>query len=185
MPNIVQTLHRWLWNQIYWWWALVTSFYSPLNWNLWHCWRLDWWPILWYQPWWNYDQPVYVIKNLTRYNHPSLLKLQHCPYKPIPIVYSKDNQAPTPTDDIPVINAAEKQAHPTDCWRFSLLCSSSWSHHSRGVICNPIPMFDVFTNCFSFEFLLPKIDFTDSLDFDLTLTRKEFASPNWLWLSLK
>jgi hypothetical protein len=43
MPIIVQPLRhcQWLWHQIYWWWAPVTSVHSPLNWDLWHSWR-DW-----------------------------------------------------------------------------------------------------------------------------------------------
>jgi hypothetical protein len=48
-------------------------------------------------------------KNLTRYNHPPPLKPQHCPYTPNPIVYGKDNQAPTPGDISPLLDAAGKQ----------------------------------------------------------------------------
>ena len=65
---------------------------------------------------WNYDKrwvdiamPVYAIKNLTRYNHPPPLKPQHCPYTPNPIVYGKDNQAPTPGDTSPPLDAAGKR----------------------------------------------------------------------------
>jgi hypothetical protein len=53
--------------------------------------------------------PVYAIKNLTRYNHPPPLKPQHCPYTPNPIVYGKDNQAPTPGDTSPLLDAAGKR----------------------------------------------------------------------------
>jgi hypothetical protein len=65
---------------------------------------------------WNYKarwvdiaMPVYAIKNLTRYNHPPPLKPQHCPYTPNPIVYGKDNQAPTPGDTSPLLDAAGKR----------------------------------------------------------------------------
>jgi hypothetical protein len=53
--------------------------------------------------------PVYAIKNLTRYNHPPPVKPQHCPYTPNPIVYGKDNQAPTPGDTSPLLDAAGKR----------------------------------------------------------------------------
>jgi hypothetical protein len=65
---------------------------------------------------WNYAQcwvdismPVYVIKNLTWYNHTTQPKPQHCLYKPNPIFYGKDNQVPTQTDESPVLDAAAKQ----------------------------------------------------------------------------
>ena len=53
--------------------------------------------------------PVYAIKNLTRYDHPPPLKPQHCPYTPNPIIYGKDNQAPTPGDTSPLLDAAGKR----------------------------------------------------------------------------
>jgi hypothetical protein len=53
--------------------------------------------------------PVYAIKNLTRYNHPPPLKPQHCPHTPNPIVYGKDNQAPTPGNTSPLLDATGKQ----------------------------------------------------------------------------
>jgi hypothetical protein len=53
--------------------------------------------------------PVYAIKNLMRYNHPPPLKPQHCPYTPNPIVYGKDNQAQTPGDTSPLLDAAGKR----------------------------------------------------------------------------
>jgi hypothetical protein len=37
------------------------------------------------------------------------LKPQHCPYTPNPIVYGKDNQAPTPGDTSPLLDAAGNQ----------------------------------------------------------------------------
>jgi hypothetical protein len=65
---------------------------------------------------WNYAaqwvdiaMPVYAIKNLTRYDHPPPLKPQHCPYTPNPIVYGKDNQAPTPGDTSLLLDAAGKR----------------------------------------------------------------------------
>ena len=53
--------------------------------------------------------PVYAIKNLTRYDHPPPLKPQHCPYTPNPIAYGKDNQATTPGDTSPLLDAAGKR----------------------------------------------------------------------------
>ena len=53
--------------------------------------------------------PIYVTKNLTQYNRPPPLKPQHCPYKLNPISYGKDNQAPTQTDESPVLDAAAKK----------------------------------------------------------------------------
>jgi hypothetical protein len=53
--------------------------------------------------------PVYAIINLTRYNHPPPLKPQYCPYTPNPIVYGKDNQASTPGDTSPLLDAAGKR----------------------------------------------------------------------------
>ncbi len=55
--------------------------------------------------------PVYAIKNLTRYNHLHLppLKPQHCPYMPTPITYGKDNQATTPRNTSPLLDAAGKK----------------------------------------------------------------------------
>jgi hypothetical protein len=65
---------------------------------------------------WNYNKcwvdiamPVYSIENLTRYNHPPPLKPRHCPYTPKPITYGKDNQATTPSNTIPLLDAAGKK----------------------------------------------------------------------------
>jgi hypothetical protein len=65
---------------------------------------------------WNYAKqwvditmPTYAIKNLTRYNHPTPLKPQHCPYTPSPITYGRDNQAPTPSNTSPLLDAAGKK----------------------------------------------------------------------------
>ena len=49
------------------------------------------------------------MKQTTRYAHPTPLKPQHCPYSSNPISYSKDNQAPTPTDDIPLLDKGGKK----------------------------------------------------------------------------
>jgi hypothetical protein len=53
--------------------------------------------------------PKYVMKQLTRYAHVTPLKPQHCPFLPNPINYGKDNQAPNPTDDIPLLNNTDKK----------------------------------------------------------------------------
>jgi hypothetical protein len=53
--------------------------------------------------------PVYAIKNLTRYNHLPPLKPQHCPHTLNPITYDKDNQATTPNNTSPLIDAAGKK----------------------------------------------------------------------------
>jgi hypothetical protein len=53
--------------------------------------------------------PDYAIKNLTRYNHPPPLKPEHCPYTPNPIVYEKDNQAPTPGNPSQLLDASSKR----------------------------------------------------------------------------
>jgi hypothetical protein len=65
---------------------------------------------------WNYGKrwvdiamPIYVIKYLTRYNHPPPLKPQHCPYTPNPITYGKDNQATTPSNTNPFLDVAGKK----------------------------------------------------------------------------
>jgi hypothetical protein len=50
--------------------------------------------------------PKYVLKQLTCYAHPTPLKPQHCPYSPNPILYGKNNQTPTPTDNSPALNDA-------------------------------------------------------------------------------
>ncbi len=53
--------------------------------------------------------PIYAIKNLTRYNHPAPLKPQHCPYTPNLITDGRDNQATTPSDTSPLLDAAGKK----------------------------------------------------------------------------
>jgi len=53
--------------------------------------------------------PVYAIKNLTHYDHPPPMKPQHCPYTPNLIAYGKDNQATTPGDTSPLLDAAGKR----------------------------------------------------------------------------
>ncbi len=49
------------------------------------------------------------MKLLTCYSHPAPDKPQHCPYFPNPITYGKDNQAPTPTDESPLLDNAGKK----------------------------------------------------------------------------
>ena len=65
---------------------------------------------------WNYDKhyvdismPVYLAKQLLRYEHPHLVKPQHCPYNPNPILYGKDNQATAPIDTSPKLDEAGKK----------------------------------------------------------------------------
>jgi hypothetical protein len=56
--------------------------------------------------WIDITMPVYAIKNLTRYNHLPPLKPQHCPYTPNPVIYGNDNQATTPSNTSPLLDAA-------------------------------------------------------------------------------
>jgi hypothetical protein len=65
---------------------------------------------------WNYDKgyidltmPQYVMRQLTCYAHPVPNKPQHCPFSPNPITYQKDNQAPTPANESPLLNNASKK----------------------------------------------------------------------------
>jgi hypothetical protein len=65
---------------------------------------------------WNYTKRYvdlamvkYVMKQMTKYGHVAPLKPQHCPYSPNPIKYGKDNQAPSPLDDSPLLDAAGKK----------------------------------------------------------------------------
>ena len=51
----------------------------------------------------------YVMKQLTKYSHVAPLKPQHCPYLPNPIKCGKDNQAPSPLDDRPLLDKAGKK----------------------------------------------------------------------------
>jgi hypothetical protein len=51
----------------------------------------------------------YIMKQLTKYGHVAPLKPQHCLYLPNPIKYGKDNQAPSPLNDCPLLNEAEKK----------------------------------------------------------------------------
>jgi hypothetical protein len=53
--------------------------------------------------------PKYVMKQLTHYAHPAPDRPQHCPFLPNPITYGKDTQAPTPTDDSPLLDNAGKK----------------------------------------------------------------------------
>jgi hypothetical protein len=49
------------------------------------------------------------MKQLPRYAQPTPLKPQHCPLAPIPATYGKDNQAPNPTNDSPLLNDTGKK----------------------------------------------------------------------------
>jgi hypothetical protein len=53
--------------------------------------------------------PAYVMKQLTKYSRVPPLKPQHCPYSPNPIKYSKDNQSPSPLDESPRLDKAQKK----------------------------------------------------------------------------
>ncbi len=53
--------------------------------------------------------PKYVMEQLTCYAHPTFDRPQHCPFFPNPIMYGKDTQAPTPTDDSPLLDNAGKK----------------------------------------------------------------------------
>ena len=65
---------------------------------------------------WNYEKrwvdtamTKYVKKQLVKYGHVAPEKPQHCPYTPNAISYGKDNQAPTPNDDSPLLDEAGKK----------------------------------------------------------------------------
>jgi hypothetical protein len=65
---------------------------------------------------WNYAKgyvdlamPKYVMKQLTHHAHPAPFKPQHCPFAPNPVTYSKDNQAPNPTDDSLLLDDTSKK----------------------------------------------------------------------------
>jgi hypothetical protein len=49
------------------------------------------------------------MKQLICYAHPAPDRPQHCPFSPNPITYSKDTQAPTPTDDSSLLDDAGKK----------------------------------------------------------------------------
>ncbi len=49
------------------------------------------------------------MKQLTRYAHPAPLKPQHCPFAPNPVTYGKDNQAPSPTNNSPLLDNSGKK----------------------------------------------------------------------------
>ena len=65
---------------------------------------------------WNYKKlwvdtsmAQYVMKHLIKYGHVAPAKPQHCPYSPNAILYGKDNQAPTPSDESPLLDEAGKK----------------------------------------------------------------------------
>jgi hypothetical protein len=65
---------------------------------------------------WNYDneyidlsKPKYIMEQLTCYAHPAPGRPPHYPFLPNPITYNKDTQAPTPTDDSPLLDNAGKK----------------------------------------------------------------------------
>ena len=55
------------------------------------------------------SMPAYVQKQLTRYEHKTPSRPQHCPYTPHPIKYGKDNQTVDPIDDSPPLDEAGKK----------------------------------------------------------------------------
>jgi hypothetical protein len=65
---------------------------------------------------WNYAKhhvdlamAKYIMKQLTKYGRVAPLKPQHCPYLLNPIKHGKENQAPSPLDDSPLLNEAGKK----------------------------------------------------------------------------
>jgi hypothetical protein len=65
---------------------------------------------------WNYAKEYvdiamlkYVMKQLTRYFHPTPLKPQHCPFAPNPVTYGKNIQATNPTNNNPLLDNAGKK----------------------------------------------------------------------------
>ncbi len=65
---------------------------------------------------WNYakgyvdlSMSKYAIKQLTCYAHLTPLKPQHCSFAPNPVTYGKDNQAPIPPNDSPLLDIAGKK----------------------------------------------------------------------------
>jgi hypothetical protein len=50
----------------------------------------------------------YVVKHLIKYNHVAPLKPQHCLYLLNSIKFGKDNQAPTPLDESPLLDKVQK-----------------------------------------------------------------------------
>jgi hypothetical protein len=57
----------------------------------------------------NLSMPKYIMKQLTCYSHPTPLKPQHCPFAPNPVTYRRNNQAPNPTDNSPLLDNASKK----------------------------------------------------------------------------
>ncbi len=49
------------------------------------------------------------MKHLIKYGHVAPAKPQHCPYSPNTILYEKDNQAPTPSNESPLLDEAGKK----------------------------------------------------------------------------
>jgi hypothetical protein len=49
------------------------------------------------------------MKQLTCFAHPAPDRPQHRPFSPNPITYGKDTQAPTPTDDKPLLGDVSKK----------------------------------------------------------------------------
>ncbi len=62
--------------------------------------------------------PKYIMKHLIHYAHPAPDKSQHCPFLPNPSTYRKDTQAPTPTDDSPLLDNASKKRIQQDIGSF-------------------------------------------------------------------
>jgi hypothetical protein len=57
----------------------------------------------------NLSMPTYIMKQLTRYSHPTPIKPQRCPFAPNPITYAKNYQAPNPTNNSPLLDNASKK----------------------------------------------------------------------------
>jgi len=87
---------------------------------------------------WNYaknhvDLAVfkYVMKQMTKYGHVAPLKPQHCPYSPNPIKYGKDNQAPSPINDSPLLDAAGKKQVQKVVGSFLYHAQAVDPHHNK------------------------------------------------------
>jgi len=73
------------------------------------------------------------MKQLTKYGHVASLKPQHCPYLPNPIKYGKDNKAPSPLDDSPLLDEAGKK-RVQQIVRSFILYTGSGSYYINGTI---------------------------------------------------
>ena len=73
----------------------------------------------------------YVMKQMTKYGHVAPLKPQHCPYLPNPIKYGKNNQAPSPINDSPLLDAAGKKQVQKVVGSFLYHAQAVDPHHNK------------------------------------------------------